>query len=92
MNLSSFFFSSVPDNDYSPLVYAFGYSRFFTYTESYRVDTGEIGDPTWGFLVSLIKEFKNGFSQAVVAHAFNPSTWEAKAGRFLSSRPAWSTE
>jgi hypothetical protein len=29
--------------------------------------------------------------RAVVAHAFNPSTWEAEAGRFLSSRPAWST-
>jgi hypothetical protein len=28
----------------------------------------------------------------VVAHSFNPSTWEAEAGRFLSSRPAWSTE
>jgi hypothetical protein len=27
----------------------------------------------------------------VVAHAFNPSTWEAEAGRFLSLRPAWST-
>ena len=27
-----------------------------------------------------------------MAHAFNPSTWEAEAGRFLSSRPAWSTE
>jgi hypothetical protein len=24
-----------------------------------------------------------------VAHAFNPSTWEAEAGGFLSSRPAW---
>ena len=23
---------------------------------------------------------------------FNPSTWEAEAGRFLSSRPTWSTE
>jgi hypothetical protein len=30
--------------------------------------------------------------QAVVVHAFNPSTWEAEAGSFLSSRPAWSTE
>jgi hypothetical protein len=30
-------------------------------------------------------------SQAVVVHAFNPSTREAEAGRFLSSRPAWST-
>jgi hypothetical protein len=27
-----------------------------------------------------------------VAHAFNPSTWEAEAGGFLSSRLAWSTE
>ena len=32
------------------------------------------------------------FYRPVVAHAFNPSTWEAEAGRFLSSRPAWSTE
>ena len=31
---------------------------------------------------------------AVVVHAFNPSTWEAKIGIFFffSSRPAWSTE
>jgi hypothetical protein len=29
---------------------------------------------------------------AVVAFAFNPSTWKAEAGGFLSSRPAWSTE
>jgi hypothetical protein len=28
----------------------------------------------------------------VVTHAFNPSTREAEAGRFLSSRPAWSTK
>jgi hypothetical protein len=27
-----------------------------------------------------------------MAHTFNPSTWEVDAGRFLSSRPAWSTE
>jgi hypothetical protein len=31
-------------------------------------------------------------SQAVVAHTFNPSTWEAEAGGFLSSRPAWFTK
>jgi hypothetical protein len=31
-------------------------------------------------------------SQVVVAHTFDSSTWEAEAGRFLSSRPAWSTE
>jgi hypothetical protein len=31
-------------------------------------------------------------SWAVMAHALNPSTWEAEAGGFLSLRPAWSTE
>jgi hypothetical protein len=31
-------------------------------------------------------------SQVVVAHTFNPSTWEAEAGRFLNSRLPWSTE
>ena len=31
-------------------------------------------------------------SQAVVVHAFKPSTWEAEEGGFLSSTPAWSTE
>ena len=35
---------------------------------------------------------KESASQVVVAHAFNPSPWEAEAGRFLSSRPGWSTE
>jgi hypothetical protein len=25
-------------------------------------------------------------------HAFNPSTWEAEAGRSLGLRPAWTTE
>jgi hypothetical protein len=40
----------------------------------------------------IILYLKRNFHWAVVAHAFNPSTWEAEAGRFLSSRPAWSTE
>jgi hypothetical protein len=35
---------------------------------------------------------KKTLKLGVVAHAFNPSTWEAEAGGFLSSRPAWSTE
>jgi hypothetical protein len=35
---------------------------------------------------------KERSSRAVVANAFNPSTWEAEAGGFLSLRPAWSTE
>jgi hypothetical protein len=28
----------------------------------------------------------------VVVHAFNPSTWEAEAGGFLSSRTAMTTQ
>jgi len=31
-------------------------------------------------------------SQAAVTHAFNPSTWEAEAGRSLGLMPAWSME
>jgi hypothetical protein len=38
------------------------------------------------------KKEKERKSQVVVAHTFNPSTWEVKAGGFLSSRPSWSTE
>jgi hypothetical protein len=38
------------------------------------------------------KHLKVTWGQAVVAHAFNPSTWETEAGGFLSSRPAWFTE
>jgi hypothetical protein len=41
-------------------------------------------------LGSMVKSMD--FGQAVVAHAFNPSTWKAEAGRFLSSRLTWSTE
>jgi hypothetical protein len=37
------------------------------------------------------KNFDRG-KPGVEAHAFNPSTQEAEAGGFLSSRPAWSTE
>jgi hypothetical protein len=35
---------------------------------------------------------KNRNSLWVVVHAINPSTWEAEAVGFLSSRTAWSTE
>jgi hypothetical protein len=28
----------------------------------------------------------------VVAHTFNPSTWKAEAGGFLSLRSSWPTE
>jgi hypothetical protein len=42
--------------------------------------------------VNDLKETGSWTVVAVVAHAFNPSTWEAEAGGFLSSRPAWSTK
>jgi hypothetical protein len=35
---------------------------------------------------------KSSRKPGMVAHAFDPSTREAEAGGFLSSRPAWSTE
>jgi hypothetical protein len=38
----------------------------------------------------LKKEFSG--RAVVVAHTFDPSTREAEAGGFLSSRPAWATE
>jgi hypothetical protein len=50
-----------------------------------------------GFVI-VVCVFRDGFQGSgyaehkLVAHAFNPSTREAEAGGFLSSRPAWSTE
>jgi hypothetical protein len=35
---------------------------------------------------------KERCSPVVVAPAFNPSTWEAEAGGYLSSRPARATQ
>jgi hypothetical protein len=40
----------------------------------------------------VISSVRSRLGPGVVAHTFNPSTWEAEAGGFLSSRPAWSTE
>jgi hypothetical protein len=41
---------------------------------------------------ALIYVFSLSKCRAVVAHAFNPSTWEAEAGRFLCLKPACSTD
>jgi hypothetical protein len=51
-------------------------------------DTGVLFRKFW----TTLKVLEKYSGWAVVAHAFNPSTWEAKAGRFLSSRAAWSTK
>jgi hypothetical protein len=39
--------------------------------------------------ITHLKKYRN---PGMVVHAFNPSTQDAKAGGFLSSRPAWSTK
>jgi hypothetical protein len=36
----------------------------------------------WGGIIKTVQRAR------VVVHAFNPSTWEAEAGGFLSSGPA----
>ena len=43
-------------------------------------------------LIYIIFFKKRKESRVVVAHTFDPSTWEAEAGGFLSLRPAWSIE
>jgi hypothetical protein len=40
----------------------------------------------------ILSSKNESWQPGVVVHAFNPSSWEAEAGGFLSSRPAWSTE
>ena len=39
-----------------------------------------------------IKYIYQKTTQAVVVHSFNPNTWEPEAGRFVRSRPDWSTK
>jgi hypothetical protein len=42
--------------------------------------------------MKVTKNKKKKKKPGVVAHTFNPSTREAEAGEFLSSRPAWSAK
>ena len=47
------------------------------------------------FIMKTLRDDKTriGFYElGMPAHACSPSIWEAEQGRFLSSRPAWSTE
>jgi hypothetical protein len=56
-------------------------SHTHTHTHTHITHTVHVGKPTMHIN-----------QRAVMAHTFNPSTWEAEAGGFLSSRPAWSTK
>ena len=56
---------------------------------NWRMDQGNVVNLYSGILFSYLK---TRTLPGLVAHTFNPSTWEAEAGEFLSLRPAWSTE
>ena len=43
-------------------------------------------------LQNLFSAQDQGMQPGVVVYSFNPSTWEAEAGGFLSLKPAWSTK
>ena len=43
-------------------------------------------------LNKILSDLSLQWSWAAVVHAFNPSTQEVETGRFLNSRPAWSTK
>jgi hypothetical protein len=50
-------------------------------------DAHNIKAGTHNIKISILKMVNK---LSVMAHVFNPSTWEAEAGGFLSLRPAWS--
>jgi hypothetical protein len=66
-------------------------SRMIAENESYRrrLQCQRVSSEVSQHSLHFIKEYT---LPGVGAHAFNPSTWEAEVGGFLSSRPAWSTE
>jgi hypothetical protein len=57
-----------------------------------RLCTSEV-ETSLVYIKSNLVYIKNSkLRRAMMAHAFDPSTWEAEAGGFRSLRPAWSTK
>jgi hypothetical protein len=44
------------------------------------------------FFLAILNVKTYTTSRVMATHILNPSPWRAEAGRFLSSRPAWSSE
>jgi hypothetical protein len=70
---------------------------FQVLVSSYRCSTYRVAEPFSSLGTFSSSSFGGHVqskirSRALVVHAFNPSTWEAEAGGFLSLRSAWSTE
>ena len=63
-----------------------------TYTIHRERETEREGEREWEREGEREREERERERCQAMAHVFNPSTWEAEAGRFLSSRPARSTE
>jgi major histocompatibility complex class I len=57
-----------------------------------KLNGDRAGEGIQGGVANTKDILKKSWKPGVVAHAFNPSTREAEAGGFLSSRPAWSTK
>ena len=84
---------------YTHVLYTFKYTHTYihthTHTHTYTHTPHSIKNNSHDVLQWKIEQQDHGFkkkSLAVVAHTYNPSTWEAEAGGLLSSRTAWSTE
>jgi hypothetical protein len=65
---------------------------FFFFPEGSNISVTETELFLDSNVVCYYFQAKTNLEPGVVVHTFNPSTQEAEAGGFLSSRSAWSTE
>jgi hypothetical protein len=83
----------LPDPACPMIVFQGGSPRgCFSLNSNFVLDDPSVAASRKVTIILVTLGVKRNSSRAVVANAFNPSTWEAEAGKFLSSRPAWSTE